>query len=118
MSDLTVELFRGVSNHIQQYSNPEKENKLDAIVCASGGWAGDVDVDNMMQTLDRNPDLLERLDPEEEYAKQSAEVVDRMMRMNFYPVVAGSQVGRRFLSRGGMISLYAVFCQMSEFLYR
>jgi hypothetical protein len=36
-----------------------------------------------------------------EYARESAEVVERMMRVNFYPIVAGSLVGSRFMNRGG-----------------
>ena len=76
---------------------------MDAIICASGGWAGDVDIADMMERhlADANGSELEDVDYEEEYARESAEVCERMMRVNYYPVVAGGQVGRRFMKRGG-----------------
>ena len=100
MSDLTGELYRGVSNTLHADTTT---NKLDAVVVASGGWAGDIDIADMMERhlADVNSSELEDVDVEEEYARQSAEVCERMMRMNYYPVVAGSQVGKRFIKRGG-----------------
>ncbi|EED89386.1 hypothetical protein THAPSDRAFT_269710 [Thalassiosira pseudonana CCMP1335] len=72
MADLTEELFKGVQSK-------NRSKKLDAIVCASGGWMEDVLMGDV-----------------------SAEVVERMMRVNFYPIVAGSLVGSRFMNRGGL----------------
>jgi len=46
IGDLTGDLYRGVSHLLNPEGSPQKkssEEKLDAIVCASGGWAGDVD---------------------------------------------------------------------------
>lgn len=102
MAELTAELYRGVSIHLQGGNN--HRNKLDAIVCASGGWAGDVDMADMMENHladANNSSGSGDVDMEEEYARQSAEVCERMMRMNYFPIVAGSQVGRRFMKRGG-----------------
>lgn len=102
MADLTGELYRGVSSHLQ--GGESTKDKLDAIICASGGWAGDVDIADVMENhlAEASSSELEDVDIEEEYARESAEVCERMMRMNYFPVVAGSQVGRRFMKRGGL----------------
>ena len=65
---------------------------LDAVVIASGGWAGDV------------PFVAHDVYDDEDGAKQAmrnAEICERMIRMNYFPVVAGSLVGPRFVKRGG-----------------
>lgn len=109
IGDLTGELYRGVSHLLNPTEgSPQKksnEEKLDAIVCASGGWAGDVDFADMMESHLAEtavPSELEDLDVEEKYARESAEVCERMMRVNYFPIVAGSQVGRRFMRKGGL----------------
>ena len=101
MADLTGELYRGVS--LRLGGGESKRDKLDAIICASGGWAGDVDLTEMMEShlSEANSSELEDVGVQEEYARESADVCERMMRMNYYPIVAGSQVGRRFMKRGG-----------------
>jgi hypothetical protein len=43
----------------------------------------------------------EKEEEEEEYVKEAAGVVERMIRVNYYPVVAGSLVGQKFMNRGG-----------------
>ena len=106
MADLTVELYRGVSNTLLQGGETNKKTKLDAVVCASGGWAGDVDIANVMENhlskdANSNNEMDEDVDFEEEYARESAEVCERMMRMNYYPIVAGSQIVPRFMKQGG-----------------
>jgi len=107
IGDLTGDLYRGVSHLLNPEGSPQKkssEEKLDAIVCASGGWAGDVDFADMMESHLVETAVsseLEDLDVEEKYARESAEVCERMMRVNYFPIVAGSQVGRRFMRRGG-----------------
>jgi len=83
---------------------------FDAIICASGGWEGDVDFDDMVEDLEEKEALGEggvHWDVDEEYVKRSAKVVDRMMKMNFCPVVAASLIGEQFLSPGG--ETYFVF---------
>ena len=113
LSNLTGELYRGVSHILRQHQGSgsgsgsggeSQESKLDAIICASGGWAGDVDMNTMMENHVaevNSASELEDVDLEEEFARESAEVCERMMRMNYYPIVAGCQVGRRFMKRGG-----------------
>mmetsp|Transcript_10232 Transcript_10232/g.22585 ORF Transcript_10232/g.22585 Transcript_10232/m.22585 type:complete len:440 (-) Transcript_10232:283-1602(-) len=93
MADLTGELFKGVQSK-------NRSKKLDAIVCASGGWMEDVLMGDVVARAKSNGD--EGVDLALEYARESAEVVERMMRVNFYPIVAGSLVGSRFMNRGGL----------------
>eukprot|EP01082_Thalassiosira_pseudonana_P009761 g8714.t1 g8714 contig33:50657-52142(-) len=93
MADLTEELFKGVQSK-------NRSKKLDAIVCASGGWMEDVLMGDVVARAKSNGD--EGVDLALEYARESAEVVERMMRVNFYPIVAGSLVGSRFMNRGGL----------------
>lgn len=120
LADLTGELYRGVSSNLQgdddASKNSSKHNKLDAIICASGGWAGDVDIANVMEhhLADKaNSGGLEDVDIEEEYARESAEVCERMMRMNYFPIVAGGQVGRRFMKRGGLFVIIGASAALS-----
>ncbi|KAL3799560.1 hypothetical protein HJC23_008687 [Cyclotella cryptica] len=96
VADLSLCLYRGISQHIG-------DKKLDAIICASGGWAGDVD-----------PDIGSGgEEEEEEYVKEAAGVVERMMRVNYYPVVAGSLVGQKFMNRGGMFIIIGASAALS-----
>lgn len=84
IADLSLLLYRGVSRHLS-------DQKLDAIIVASGGWGGDV-----------SPDDVER-GQDEEYIKDAAEMIEKMMKVNYYPVVAGSLVGQRFMDRSGRL---------------
>lgn len=113
LSDLTGELYAGVSKSLK--GGDTFKTKLDAIICASGGWAGDVDIADMMERhlADANGSELEDVDYEEEYARESAEVCERMMRVNYYPVVAGGQVGRRFMKRGGLFCIIGASAALS-----
>jgi len=83
IADLSLLLYRGVSHHLGK-------KKLDAIIVASGGWGGDID-----------PDIQASVEEEEHYVKEASEVAERMMRLNYFPVVAGSLVGQRLLGRNG-----------------
>jgi hypothetical protein len=104
LADLTGELFRGVSTYLQLPSGRrekrEKDNLFDAIVCTSGGWAGDVDLADYLFEMS-NTGASGDVDVEEGFATENAEICERMMRMNYYPIVAASQIGRRFMKRGG-----------------
>ncbi|KAL7526385.1 hypothetical protein ACHAXR_001466 [Thalassiosira sp. AJA248-18] len=113
VADLTGELYRGVSFRMQ--GGESNKNKFDAIVCASGGWAGDVDMTDMTENhlAEANSSELEDIDLEEEYARESAEVCERMMRVNYYPIVAGSQIGRRFMKRGGLFCIIGASAALS-----
>ena len=88
IADLSVLLYRGVAQHLSN-------QKLDAVIVASGGWAGDVD-----------PDAVER-GQDEEYIKEAAKVMENMMRVNYYPVVAGSLVGQRFMDINGTFYVFS-----------
>lgn len=103
-ADLTGELVRGVSSYLQLPARGREKrdtDKLfDAIVCASGGWAGDVDLATYLVDMS-NTSALGDVDVEVGFAMKNAEICERMMKMNYYPIVAASQIGRRFMKRGG-----------------
>ena len=114
LSDLTGELYNGISSTLQ--GGESNRNKLDAIVCASGGWAGDVDIAAMMDnhlSEVNNSSELEDVDYEEEYARESAAVCERMLRMNYFPIVAGSQIGHRFMKQGGLFVIIGASAALS-----
>ena len=102
VADLSVALYRGVSDYLS-LSSPSNNNssdddnvtELDAIVCASGGWMGDV-VDKY--TLEHSIDDGDSIDPEEEFIRESSHVCEHMMKVNYYPVVAGGLIGQQFLN--------------------
>mmetsp|Transcript_30647 Transcript_30647/g.61531 ORF Transcript_30647/g.61531 Transcript_30647/m.61531 type:complete len:393 (+) Transcript_30647:170-1348(+) len=100
VADLSVALYRGVSNYLSPNSN-KKSASLDAIVCASGGWMGDVDKFDFQHAMEDN-ELLEDIDLEEEYIRESSEVCEHMMNVNYYPIVAGGMIGQRFLNGSGL----------------
>jgi hypothetical protein len=64
------------------------------VIVAAGGWAGDVDSDSVKKG------------EEEEYIKEAAEVAEKMMRVNYYPVVAGSLIGQRCMDANGETLLF------------
>ena len=97
LADLTVRLGRGVDLYLQQQQQKHggrSSGGLDAIVCASGGWAADP------------PALLsaEPTDKElEDAATEYAETVSRMMRMNLDPVVAAGYVAQNYMADEGLM---------------
>lgn len=100
IADLSVALYRGVDAYLQEEEDDSSTRAtLDAIVCASGGWMGDIDKYTHQQSIIEN-ELLEDVDPDEDYIRESSMVCDRMMRVNYYPVVAGSMIGQQFLNGG------------------
>ena len=83
--------------HLKKSSSNRGDNdKIDAIVVASGGWNGDVEYDDVVSNENGQEE-----DEEEEYIKAAAGVVDDMMRMNYNPVVAASLVGQRLMNPNG-----------------
>jgi dihydropteridine reductase len=100
VADLSVALYRGVSKYLSFHESSNRNlNHLDAIVCASGGWMGDVDKFTHQHSMMDN-ELLEDVDPDEEYIRESSNICERMMKVNYYPVVAGGMIGQRFLNGG------------------
>lgn len=99
IADLSVALYRGVDAYLQEDNSNSTGATLDAIVCASGGWMGDIDKYTHQQSIIEN-ELLEDVDPDEDYIRESSIACDRMMRVNYYPVVAGSMIGQQFLNGG------------------
>ena len=107
LSDLAGALVHGVSAYVRGgeggmkgRTSSSSSSLLDAVVIASGGWAGDV------------PFVAHDVYDDEDGAKQAmrnAEICERMIRMNYFPVVAGSLVGPRFVKRGGAFFFYYTF---------
>ena len=60
---------------------------------------GDVDKFDFQHALEDN-ELIEDVDVEEEYIRESTAVCEHMMKVNYYPVVAGGMIGQRFLNAG------------------
>ena len=103
MAEQASALYRGVKDFTR------KENALlDAVVVASGGWAGDV-----VMGADTPPDSDDSVDPEEEYVRQSASACERMMRMNYQPVVSGGLVARRFVKANGLFVIIGASAALS-----
>ncbi len=74
--------------------------KLDTIICASGGWEGDpptVNVDDLDNPTD---DMEERIMIAD--AKEHGDTVERMMRMNLYPVLAAGRAMDRYMASQGL----------------
>lgn len=102
MADQASTLYRGVKDFIG------KENALlDAVVVASGGWAGDA----VMGA--ETPGNDDSVDPEEEYIRQSASTCERMTRMNYQPVVCGGLVARRFVRANGLFVMIGASAALS-----
>jgi NAD(P)-dependent dehydrogenase (short-subunit alcohol dehydrogenase family) len=77
--------------------------KLDAIICASGGWEGDpptVDVDALKSDLDPNDSLEERMLIADAMAHGDA--AERMVRMNLYPILAAGRAMDRYMAPQGL----------------
>ena len=103
MADQASALYRGVEDYTG------KENALlDAVVIASGGWAGDVVMG--AETPTGNGDSV---DPEEEFIRQSASTCERMMMMNYQPVVSGGLVARRFVRANGLFVMIGASAALS-----
>ena len=64
---------------------------------------GDINKFDFLQnsSINDNKPQLEDIDLEEEYIRESSEVCEHMMKVNYYPVVAGGMIGQRFLTNGG-----------------
>eukprot|EP00574_Skeletonema_japonicum_P013987 CAMPEP_0201720102 /NCGR_PEP_ID=MMETSP0593-20130828/5124_1 /ASSEMBLY_ACC=CAM_ASM_000672 /TAXON_ID=267983 /ORGANISM="Skeletonema japonicum, Strain CCMP2506" /LENGTH=401 /DNA_ID=CAMNT_0048210673 /DNA_START=54 /DNA_END=1257 /DNA_ORIENTATION=- len=112
VADLSVALYRGVSNYLSPNKSANNNNKsaargLDAIICASGGWMGDIDKFNFQHAIQDN-ELLEDIDVEEEYIRESTLVCEHMMKVNYYPVVAGGMIGQHFLHNDGNNGLFVI----------
>jgi NAD(P)-dependent dehydrogenase (short-subunit alcohol dehydrogenase family) len=122
LSDLTGELHRGVSSYIRnnisssssssnrwmgEDDEEEDTSLLDAIVVASGGWASDITNEPPI------PHSSQYDVDDEEYARTSALVCERMLRMNYYPIVAGSLLTNRFVKKGGLFVIIGASAALS-----
>jgi dihydropteridine reductase len=121
LSDLTGELHRGVSSYVRNNKSSSSSNRwmgkdddeeedtslLDAIVVASGGWASDITNEPPI------PHSSQYDDDDEEYARSSALVCERMLQMNYYPIVAGSLLKNRLVKKGGLFVIIGASAALS-----
>ena len=81
LGELTTSLALGLDDIL------DEGNEIDAIVCANGGWEGDpenIAVDGMA-----------------EGGQQYGDTIDRMIRVNLYPVVAAGYAAQHFMANEG-----------------
>jgi len=71
----------GLHNVFNGIENNENDIELDAIICANGGFAMDYDV------LNNNDN-----------DSSCGKVYDNMFQMNYYPVVAGGEIAKRYMT--------------------
>jgi dihydropteridine reductase len=86
LGEVTRRLTAGVQDGLEQLEGDE--HGLDLIVVASGGWEGD-------------PLLPEEATDED--AVMYGDSIDRMMRMNLYPVVASGFVAQYHMNKSGLV---------------
>ena len=104
---MTTELLLGLKELDELSKGDSGSNegglKHDAIICASGGWEGDpptVNVDAIKADLDPTDDMEERIMIAD--AKEHGDTVERMMRMNLYPVLAAGRAMDRYMASQGL----------------
>ena len=105
LGKMTTELLLGLKelDELSKGGSDSSESglKLDAIICASGGWEGDPPtVDAIKADLDPTDDMEEKLMIAD--AKEHGDTVERMMRMNLYPVLAAGRAMDRYMASQGL----------------
>lgn len=128
LSDLVSELHRGVSSYCvrkssslssssSRYNDDDNEDvELDAIVVASGGWAGDVPPASEYDDYHNNNNNNHHRNNDTNHLAQAlhnAEICERMVRMNYYPVVAGSLLLCPFVKKGGLFVIIGASAALS-----
>lgn len=84
LPELTVNLTKAVNRFVG-------DEKLDVVVCAAGGWAGNPPV-ALMDSLTL-----------EQQAQEYAETVDHMRQVNLDPVIATSFLLSQFMARDSLV---------------
>lgn len=87
LAEVTHRLTQGVSSILEH-----DDALIDVIVVASGGWESDPE-------RHANASVEENI---EENALAYGDSVDRMMRMNLYPVLAAGYVAQHYMNHGGL----------------
>lgn len=102
LADLTERLTAGMAYCMEDESVDGENPTVDAIVCASGGWEGD-------------PPPPEDTSKEEMKAAaiRYGDSVDRMLRMNLYPVVAAGFAASQFMSQDGLFVVMGATAALS-----
>lgn len=110
LGKMTTELLLGLKELDELSSNNDSGGddadgglKLDAIICASGGWEGDpptVNVDALKSELDPTDSMEEKMLIAD--ARAHGDAVERMMKMNLYPVLAAGRAMDRYMASQGL----------------
>lgn len=112
LGKMTTELLLGLKELDELSSNSSAGDgddasggglKLDAIICASGGWEGDppnVNVDALKSELDPTDSMEEKMLIAD--ARAHGDAVERMMKMNLYPVLAAGRAMDRYMASQGL----------------
>lgn len=90
LGDLTVRLVRGVHYFLHG------EAKLDAIICASGGWQPDPELSST-KVEERTEQIMEMS------AVEYSEAIVRMRRMNLDPVLAAGYIAQQYMADEGLM---------------
>ena len=111
LGKITTELLLGLkeldelssNNHSGGDDDADGGLKLDAIICASGGWEGDppsINVDALKSELDPTDSMEEKMLIAD--ARAHGDAVERMMKMNLYPVLAAGRAMDRYMASQGL----------------
>ena len=87
VATLTNRLLYGVADVLES----TEHGKIDAIICSSGGWEGDTvfpPAGAPMATVEAG-------------AEEYGQCIEKMMRMNLYPVLAANYVAQRYMNKEG-----------------
>ncbi len=87
LGEVTKKLVQGVDAALA-----DDNERLDVIICASGGWHGDPKPPKEDATLSEI----------ETSALEYGDAIDKMMGMNLYPVVAAGYCAQRYMDKEGL----------------
>ena len=111
LGKMTTELLLGLKELDELSSNNNSGGnedtdgglRLDAIICASGGWEGDpptVNAEALKSELDPTDSMEEKMLIAD--ARAHGDAVERMMKMNLYPVLAAGRAMDRYMASQGL----------------
>jgi dihydropteridine reductase len=95
LQDLTVRMVRGVHSFLLNRTNGSRNPlRLDAIICASGGWQADPR--QAAAAMETEYDI-------ECGAQAYTAAIQRMLHMNLDPVLAATYVAQHYMDTGGLM---------------
>lgn len=100
-------LTKDLSSGIKLALENEKQNGLDAIICANGGWQGDPPPPSQQaSSLRTSMDVADEDEWQQEIERNAVEyatVVESMMHKNLYPCVAAAFAAQHYLNPGSLM---------------